>query len=97
MLTDEINVNATLLHSLKQGTDSYNTVANKLHHLLAQYGLIGQLSQLVRLGPVWDGDIVSKSERDDLIDIGLATRVSVKGEQGYTAANYTGWDVLSAI
>ncbi len=51
------------------------------------------LRQLVENGPVEDGDICSKSGRDDLIEWGLASRACIKGEQGYTVANYTGCDV----
>lgn len=46
-----------------------------------------QLTQLVN-GPVWDGDIISKSNRADLFDLGLAIRVCCKGQQGYTGAPY---------
>lgn len=52
------------------------------------------LGQLVRTGPVEDGDVISKACRDDLLDWGLASRVVVKNQQGYTAANYMGWSVL---
>lgn len=50
------------------------------------------LHQLVH-GPVEDGDVISKMYRDNLIDLKLAVRVCVKGEQGYTAATYLGWAV----
>jgi hypothetical protein len=40
--------------------------------------------------------VISKTQRDTLMSWGLASRVCVKGEQGYTAANYIGWDVLKA-
>lgn len=46
-----------------------------------------QLDQLVN-GPVFDGDVIAKSQRDYLIDIGLAVRVCVKGEDGFTGATY---------
>lgn len=54
------------------------------------------LRQLVEQGPVWDGDVLSKSARDDLLQCGLASRACVKGEQGFTVANYRGWDVLKS-
>jgi hypothetical protein len=54
------------------------------------------LKQLVETGPVWDGDIASKQNRDDLFAFGLASRACVKGEQGFTVANYRGWDVYKA-
>jgi hypothetical protein len=54
------------------------------------------LQQLVMTGPVWDGDVASKAARDDLLQAGLASRACVKGEQGYTVANYRGYDVWKA-
>jgi len=51
------------------------------------------LRQLLFQGPVWDGNIISKSDRDDLIDFGLAVRCCFRGEQGYTAANYIAYSV----
>jgi hypothetical protein len=54
------------------------------------------LRQLIFAGPVYDGDVISKAARDDLLSMGLASRACVAGEQGYTVANYRGWDVLNA-
>lgn len=48
------------------------------------------LYQLHAKGPVWDGDVVSKSERDALLDIGACAKVCVKGEQGFNACTYGG-------
>jgi len=53
------------------------------------------LKQLYENGPVWDGDVISKSARDDLLEMGLASRAIVEGEYGFTVANYDGghwWD-----
>jgi len=52
------------------------------------------LAQLVNHGPVYDGDVLSKSARDDLLRLGLASRAVVKGQEGYTVANYFGANVL---
>jgi len=49
--------------------------------------------QLHFTGPVWDGSIISKSHRNDLIEVGLATRVCYKGAQGYTATTYPAYTV----
>lgn len=54
------------------------------------------LHQLVKSGPVWDGDLISKSGRDTLLDLRLASKVCVNGKQGFQAANYVGWAVLMA-
>ena len=45
------------------------------------------LEQLLN-SPTWDGNIISKVHRDDLINVELATRVCYKFQQGYTAATY---------
>ena len=55
-----------------------------------------QLNQLLHQGPVADGNVVSKSARDMLIEYGLATRCCYKGEQGFTAATYPALTVFKA-
>ena len=55
-----------------------------------------QLNQLVN-GPVWDGDIISKNDRDRLLYIGLAIRICYKGEQGYTGAPYISYLILKEL
>ena len=55
-----------------------------------------QLDQIVN-GPIWDGDVISKSCRDELFDYGLAVRVCVNGEQGYTGATYFAYTVNKKI
>lgn len=52
------------------------------------------LLKLLRDGPVWDGDIPSKSGRDDLIDHGCAVRVINKGRDSFTAATYKGSELF---
>lgn len=52
-----------------------------------------QLKQLLFQGPVWDGCIISKSDRNQLMRYGLATRCCFMGEQGYTAATYLAYSV----
>lgn len=54
--------------------------------------LYEQLRQLVN-GPVWDGDVISKADRGELFELGLAIRVCFKGEQGYTGATYFAYSV----
>lgn len=55
--------------------------------------LFEQLNQLVTTGPLWDGDVVSKSDRTDLVRIGACEKVVVKGEQGFNACTYFGWEL----
>ena len=52
-----------------------------------------QLTQILFHGPVYDGCVISKSDRDRLIEYGLATRCCFMGEQGYTAATYLAFSV----
>jgi hypothetical protein len=54
----------------------------------------GELAHLIKNGPVWDGDVICKADRDDLIRWRLASRVMVKGKWGYTAATYIGGHIL---
>jgi hypothetical protein len=56
-------------------------------------GLFEQLDQLATKGPLWDGDVISKSDRSDLLRIGACEKVVVNGEQGYNACTYFGWDL----
>jgi hypothetical protein len=68
-------------------------------HLIACFldkRLHEQLQQLVN-GPVWDGDVIAKSYRDELIELGLAVRVCCKGEDGFTGARYIAKTVCKKI
>ena len=58
---------------------------------------IDTLVALVECGPLWDGDLPSKTGRDALIAQGLAIRVVVKGEDGWQAATYAGRDAYRAL
>lgn len=55
------------------------------------------LIALVECGPLWDGDVPSKTGRDALIAQGLAVRVVVKGEDGWQAATYAGRNAYKAL
>lgn len=48
-------------------------------------------------GPLFDGDIPSKSARDSLIYKGLMVKVVVKGEDGFNACNQDGYYVAKLI
>lgn len=52
---------------------------------------VDSLVSLIETGePVFDGDIPSKSGRDHLIQLELASRAIYKGEYGYAVATYLG-------
>lgn len=48
-------------------------------------------------GPLYDGDVPSKSGRDALMEKKLIAKVVVKGEDGYNACTYRGRDVHHLI
>ncbi|RYY67678.1 MAG: hypothetical protein EOO12_00025 [Chitinophagaceae bacterium] len=52
------------------------------------------LYQLHNNGPVWDGDVVSKTYRSDLLDIGACAKVIVKRQEGFNACTYLGRRLL---
>jgi len=83
------------LTSITQMDDAYDITVYEIQQLLSPRHR-EQLKHLTMDGPLWDGDICSKTARDDLIDWSLAVRVAVKGEQGYTAATYRGYNVHRA-
>lgn len=58
--------------------------------------LCEQLQQLVN-GPVWDGDVICKSYRDELLTLGLAVRVCRDGETGFTGGTYLAHTVCKVI
>jgi hypothetical protein len=57
--------------------------------------MLDTLIALVEQGPLWDGDVPSKVERDTLIEQGLAVRIVFRGQDGYTAATYRGRDAYN--
>lgn len=75
-----------------QTDDRYEALAGQLWSLL-NAGERDTLICLVEQGPVWDGDVPSKSARDSLLEMGLAHKAVAQGAQGYQVANYRGWAV----
>lgn len=96
-MLDTYNRALDIVHHADQDSYEYTcaciTVAVYLRYVKGS--LEEQLFQLVRHGPVWDGDVLSKSARDALLQAGLAVRVVVQGEFGYTAATYRAANVVS--
>ncbi len=58
--------------------------------------LTAQLRQLMD-GPIWDGDVISKTHRAALLSMGVATRICCKGSQGYTGAKYIAYTVVKKM
>lgn len=51
---------------------------------------IDTLVALVERGPLGDGDVPSKTGRNILCEMGLASKCVVNGEDGYQVATYAG-------
>ena len=60
------------------------------------HGKIDQLRSFLD-GPVYDGDVISKQGRDELINMGLVVKCCFKGECGYQIATYRGWAVFQHV
>lgn len=57
---------------------------------------VDTLVALVERGPVWDGEVPSKTARDSLVARGFAARIVFLMEDGHTAATYAGRDAYKA-
>lgn len=51
---------------------------------------VDTLVSAVESGPVWVGDLPSKTARNELVDMSLLTHIVSKMEEGYTASTMLG-------
>lgn len=86
------------LYEADYDSPEFHAAAKSLSTALQQDGAaVDTLHALVKSGPLFDGDVPSKSGRDALVALGLATRnIIVRGQQGYQAATSAGWYVCRA-
>lgn len=72
------------------GLKGYDYFPRNIVALVKEWAIATHLThtliQLIEEGPVEDGDLISKQERDAAIRAKLACRVIVKGQDGYQAA-----------
>lgn len=94
-MTNRIEIIRELVDQVETAEESYFDICKAIA-LIFPKEIIEQLEQLVN-GPVWDGNVISKSDRGVLFDMSLAIRVCCKGEQGYTGATYTAFTILKEI
>lgn len=94
-MTNRTEIIRELVDQARTAEESYFDICKAIA-LIFPKEIIEQLEQLVN-GPVWDGNVISKSDRGVLFDMGLAIRVCCKGEQGYTGATYTAYTILKEI
>lgn len=55
------------------------------------------LVALFKKGPLYDGDVPSKSGRNTLLAFGFATKIVMNGEDGYSACTYDGRDAYRLL
>ncbi|MAP20481.1 MAG: hypothetical protein CL582_06025 [Alteromonadaceae bacterium] len=67
----------------------------KLHAMLTS-DMADTLAKIASEGPIEDGDVPSKSARDELSDMGMVDRVAIKGEFGQWAATGLGFYLWNA-
>lgn len=83
------------IQKYEQGSGEYALGAYVLSREMSETHF-AQLSQLVKSGPVFDGDTIGKQACRELVSWDLAVKVCHNGEQGFTAATYAGYDVWRA-
>lgn len=89
---EEIELTQQLVKAGEKADEGYFDYAAVVARRLPKH-LHESLQQLID-GPVWDGDVISKAYRSELFELGLAVRVCLKGEQGYTGATYFAYTVM---
>lgn len=90
----EIKETLIILNNVNQCDENWDIAIEDFAMYVLKNKLFNQLSQLVIQGPVDDGDVISKHNRDILIEAGLAARVTHKGQFGFTSATYRGGFVM---
>jgi len=88
----------SLVTKLRYADDELiDPVATEVAKFLELHGTCRDtLTALVERGPLFDGDVPSKMERDVLLEVGLCVKVCCNGEDGYNAASQLAWWVLKA-
>lgn len=70
----------------------------RLIGVAARYGhLEEQLSQIVKTGPIWAGDLIHKGHRNELKQLGAIVEVYREGSMGWYAANGFGGRLLGLM
>jgi len=87
-------LNDVTLLSKQERADVINAIKDAVN--IIQDKAADSLKALHDAGPLYDGDVPSKGDRDYLIDLGACAKISMKGEQGYNACTYYG-DYLIGI
>jgi hypothetical protein len=100
LFADEYEKYLSILHEdLKLSTENEILEANDsiVRAVFLYPGQIETLKAIHDQGPLFDGDVPSKTARDFLLSTGLVTKIVVKGEQGFNACTYKGSKVLKLV
>ena len=95
-MRNDVQRHEQIMHALQrieENDDAYFSYLPIIWDALTE-GQREQLNQLLHQGPIFDGNVISKSCRDDLLRYDLAVRCCYLGEDGYTAASYLGGSVF---
>lgn len=95
MISDLIARVVELRENDQIGSDEYDGAVMAFWAGL-NHGHLDVLRQVLK-APTWDGDIASKSARDDLIKWGLAARCCFNFEEGYTTATYLAGSIWRVV
>ena len=85
----QLSVAARDLANVERASPGYEQLVETVNRLLSKT-LHEELANIVLNGPLWDGDTISSKSKDALHQLGLATYVVFKGEEGFSAATYQG-------
>lgn len=85
-------------------TSSANEIKSACELIITVQGLSGgerdTLRAAVENGPLFDGDVPSKTARDSLNNLGYMTNIVVRGEDGFNACTQKGfyaYKILQAL
>jgi hypothetical protein len=94
--SDPLYTWSTLLSNYDPYEPEYTAAARALRDLIHERKMWDQFTQLVDSGPVWDGNLISKKQKKQLLHAGLAQKTIVEGKEGYTTSTSVAIDVRNA-
>ena len=92
LATSQLSMAAKDLQSVERGSKEWTELLEVVSRLLPK-AVHEELSNVVVNGPIWAGDSISAKSKSTLHELGLATYVVEKGEDGFSAATYIGFAV----
>jgi len=88
---------AEMIEKYPQSSGEYRVACYAMQRHLKETGLHEQLKQLVESAPIWDGDLIDKGARKQLMKWGLCVSHIVDGDGGgHQSATIRGCNVYRA-